>query len=281
MLCVLGLLNFFNIPYVVFVILLRAFLSDPSTPALEMPNALRTHTVLVTGAVASLGYGTVCCTFVLREVRSHEHLAPVFGVPVLALVLGQITSVPLTMAVFAAGLSQLRSASRVQQRAASRARQRTAPEPSPRTFVQGVLVEPVDGGIVLSDLEGLTATASRDATLFARAIVFAQGYEDAVRERALMYLDAALYEGSRRAPHVAVDTAAVRGASVRGAAVRGAAVRGAAVRGAAVERSPIITECRRDRAGPARTDLPTFTSTAMQNVLVPVATYPVVPQQRL
>jgi hypothetical protein len=277
MLCVLGLINFYNIPYAVFVVLLRAFLWGSSTPTAEIPNALRTHTVLVTGAVASLGYGAVCCTFLLQEVRSHEHLAPVFGVPLLALVLGQIASVPLTMAVFAVGLFHMRRVLRPQQRA--------VPTSSPGALVQGVLVEmwerrsapAVVGGARISDHGGLEAAAECDAALFtSEAIAFAQSYEDIVRERALEYMEAALSQGAGRDPRASVGTASVNWASINWAAVRGAAVVAQVL-----ERLPAVAGRGPDGTAPAHMELPNFTSVAPPNLLVPAATSRVALEQHL
>ena len=176
MLCVLGLINFYNIPYIVFVVLLRTFLLDPSTHTLEISNAMRIHAILMIGAISSLGYGGVCCTFLLRDVRSHEHLEPVFGGPLLGLVLSQIASVPLTIAVFAVGFFQLRSVVSLQRRA--------APRDIPRPCVHGVPITTQVRGIdsisaVLAEVER-SSSAERDAALFF-------GVSDEVRNRPEAY----------------------------------------------------------------------------------------------
>jgi hypothetical protein len=270
MLCVLGVINFYNIPYVVFVILLRAFLSNSPTFALDIPSALRMHTALVTGAVASLGYGAVCGAFVLRDVQPHEHLAPVLSVPILALVLCQIASVPLTMAVFAAGLFQMRSTARLRQRA--------VPRSSTVPVVHGVLVEALvrrpepatGGGTLLSDLQVMGA--ERDAALFAsEAVAFAQSYEGAVRERALEYLEAALSERSGRSVRAAAGTAAVNWAAARGAAVVARVL----------ERLPAVAGPALGGTGLGPSSLPAITRAATPNLRAPAVAHRVAPGQRV
>lgn len=161
-LCVLGVVNFYNIPYVAFAILLRAFLSGPPLPPLEASNAVRLHVIVVGGAVASLGYGAAGCAFLMRSVASDERLAALLGPPVAVLALVQMASMPLTIGVFATGLCRMQRVLDMQQS--------VAPVAPARPVVRGVPVEarsrdpgPAIGGGGFLDVQ---SPAERDTALF-------------------------------------------------------------------------------------------------------------------
>ena len=66
----LVVLNFYNVPFLVFVTLLRMLVVRPTDSGFDHRALLLTYTALTVGAVASLGYGAVACVIVMY--RAYE-----------------------------------------------------------------------------------------------------------------------------------------------------------------------------------------------------------------